>query len=989
MARERHILGWLVLVVLTAGADGARAPAEAERPRQPEDEILEPSRLRGELLRRGMTDLLQTYLEECPPMSEVEKLIYARQQKLAVYNDKSRDEDECLAALDEAIALLKQAIERFPDDPRAIDWQLQLGKDLIYKRAEPYYNNILFRGGSEEDRKQLLAIAKRATEEFEALGKKIDNWSTRLQQLSEPELRKLENSGEIERYRTLELQSGYFASWAKFYRALAARPGKERDKLTQEVITYLTIEKKEWIETDHKQSGVQCQALLLLGMTYRLAGQPDKATRFLRAAVERTSQIRDPGERRSLAWVIHLGKMEQIKLLRDSGKYDEALTAVKELTEELSDKPQSLSLLLCVALLEGSIYSTQAEAKAKSDPKAHARLMAKSREPLIELAARRPKAKDRIYAVVYPLLGKDPDPKTLGTFDRNVYIAGKLSDAARAQERVDQVRGNAQGDLRPEQQKKVEALQTQRRESLDKAITAAELLLKEGKDLSQAVRAEAMFNLAVCYFERGNALKSVRTFVDLVRQHPGFVRSFDAALYAVQLAAEMNRDPAGVDRPEVRALFLDALKALTETFGETDEAKYWQFYLANTLDLAGRLEQAAKAYAAVHAGHANYLDARYARIICLLRLLERAASSQEADAAKVRARAESLVKEAMACAELLRKGAGRADGDERRSELMRSSGDCLLIAARVRNEPPLEDHAAALDVLEDFDKTYGAYRDLLGRSMRLKIVALQGLGKLQEAKQLIPDYMKRDPENAGATIGALLASMQQEVRRARERNEEQAARRAAGEAVELAKSLYVWARQNPSQLETDELFGIRVQYAQACLEAQQYAQARELFQECLEEDAARSATNEPSHGPTLMGLAEGAYRIGQQAAEDGQIEQARKELTDASKRFLSVWRRTQRHTPLWWRALLRALEVPLALRELDVAQIETAARTRTLTPQEREQLGTALKALARIEQTIAAERMSDADLGGYVREFTRVLNRVTVLRGRIQRLGPS
>ena len=37
---------------------------------QPEDKLLDPSRLRGELLRRGMTDLLQAFLEEAPPIGD-------------------------------------------------------------------------------------------------------------------------------------------------------------------------------------------------------------------------------------------------------------------------------------------------------------------------------------------------------------------------------------------------------------------------------------------------------------------------------------------------------------------------------------------------------------------------------------------------------------------------------------------------------------------------------------------------------------------------------------------------------------------------------------------------------------------------------------------------------------------------------------------------------------------------------------------------------
>jgi tetratricopeptide (TPR) repeat protein len=266
--------------------------------------------------------------------------------------------------------------------------------------------------------------------------------------------------------------------------------------------------------------------------------------------------------------------------------------------------------------------------------------------------------------------------------------------------------------------------------------------------------------------------------------------------------------------------------------------------------------------------------------------------------------------------------------------------------------------------------------------MRLKIVALQGLDQLDKAKQLIPDYLERDPENAGATLGALLGSMQQEVTRAKERNDLEAARKAAAEAVELAKWLYQWAQENSKQLKPDEVFDIRVQYAQACLEADQFDQARKLFEQCLQEDAARSPNKEPTHGATLIGLAESHYRLGLQAAEAGKYDKAREELQTASKRFLAIWRRTPRHSDLWWQALLRALEIPVALREMTVTQAEKGA----VTGQQRQELADVAKTLARVEQTIGAERMTDGKLGGHDQAFRRLEARINELRRRAARV---
>ncbi len=984
MSLDRRCLLVLPLLTTLIAAGEGRSP-------QPEDKLLDPARLRDELLQRGMTTLLDAYIEQCPPEGPAEKLIYQRQRELLIYRDKSRDDAECLAALDRAIELLARAIEEHPDDPRVMDWRLQLGKDLIYKRAEPYYNNILFRGGSKDDRRQLLAITRQATEAFDGLLREIDQWNQKLQTLGEAELRKLQNAGEIQRYRTLELQSRYFASWARFYRALATPPGEQRSKMLEGIITYFTVEKKEWIETAHKESGVQCQSLLLLGMTYRLAGKAEQAMQALSQAVKTVEGLTDPAERRSLQWVAHLGRMERVKVLRDAGQYDKALTSIESIQKGLADEPQSLSIELAAALLEGSIYRKQAEEALKTKDRAkHDALMARSRQPLIALANRRPRAKAQIYASLYPLLGKDPDPKKLGPFDQSVLIAGLLTDAASVQQKIDQL--TRQGGEKPSgaQAKQLDQLRGRRNDILGRAIATCELLLADTSKLAKQLHPEAMFNLGVCHFQQGGSLKAVETFTSLVDAHPSFERAKDAALYAVQIAAEMNRDPANSDRPEVRNAFIAALEALTQRFGDTPEARYWRFYLANTLELAGKTARAAEQYAQVEPSHENYLDARYYRVNGLMRLLEAAAGRKDADEQKVRRQAAELILEARSCASLITKGLEGVEAEDRRRELEQSAGDALLMAAQVANDPGAgpPDYEQTLKILDGFESRFGSYRGLIGRAMRLKIVALQGLDRLDQARQLIPDYVKRDPENAGATLSALLASMQREVERARQRNQPEAARKAAGEAVELAKWLHQWAIDNRSQLKPGEVFSIGVQYAQACLDAGRNQQALELFQQCYETNRKQSADDKANHGPTVYGLAESHYRLGQQATEAGRIDAAREHFSAASKGFMALWRRTKRRTDLWWRALLRALEVPVALRELTVSEVEQAKRAGQLDPQQREKLATLPSMLDRIRQTITAERMADSDLGGYTQAFRQLEMRAENLRRRAELIGP-
>ena len=46
----------------------------------------------------------------------------------------------------EAVAMLETVVKNHPDDPRRFQWQMDIGHDILYKLAEPYFNNILFSG---------------------------------------------------------------------------------------------------------------------------------------------------------------------------------------------------------------------------------------------------------------------------------------------------------------------------------------------------------------------------------------------------------------------------------------------------------------------------------------------------------------------------------------------------------------------------------------------------------------------------------------------------------------------------------------------------------------------------------------------------------------------------------------------------------------------------------------------------------------------------
>ncbi len=816
----------------------------------------------------------------------VEAALADRRAMLAVYNDSTRDAQTRIDALAAAVTILEELVRRFPDHPDSLEWQLQLGLDLIDRQAEPHYSNILFDDGSEDDRQALQTIAAKADAIFEQLRKAIWRVEDRLEQLSPVEYEKRDRQGVVRRIVRLRSQSEYHHAWARFLHALAlSESNPRRTQLLTKAIHYVVHQKKLTLR-DHAETGVQHQSLLLAGMASRLLGRLTDATKHLGQAIALVSALDQPPSDHRMTWLAGLARLERIRALRDADQFDEAYAAIGECREWLQQKaPDSFRLELAVALVEADTYRRQAA--AARDPDVAGDLMALARRPLVQLARRTPQRRELIYERLHPFL-RGAEPMSLPPFERNVYVIRLLREAAATHARIEAMQKAGPAE------REIEMLTGKREQAIQQAVTLIQSLLQDPSPEAAEVRAEALFNLAVCYQQRGDEERAVEQLLDLVRDYPRFEQRRTAAQYAAAIAAQFYHDPAQGSTRHVQEKLKEALGVLITAFPNSKQAQDVRLLLGEVLDRLGEHARAAAEYGRVSPTHAKYLDAGFLRLRSMSRDHRTRAALANSNQSQLASEAVEIARASREYARLALAAADRIADPERKAQVQRFAAKSILIGAELLADPTIGRAESALDMLADFEPRFASYPDLAGQALRTRIVAHQFLGQLQDAASLVEVYLAGQPRAAGAVLQGLMRAMSAELDSARAGGRRDKAHWLAEQRAALAQQLYTWAQSHAQQLGPNGLLPFRLQLAEAHLEAGKLQAAFQLFATCLEEDAATHADGRPRNAAAIYGKAEALYRL--------------RQYPNAEPLFHDLWTRTERYTPFWWRALLRSLQ---------------------------------------------------------------------------------
>ena len=725
-----------------------------------EDRRLDSAQFRQGLKDRGLTELLELYLKEAPPDDPLDRLLLERDLRRTQYQDAARPAAERRRALLEANRTLERIIAEHDTDARIFDWRIELGRALLYEEAEPYTSAILYRGGTAAERQALTDVMERALLVFGRLRVELGREAERIEQLPAPAYERAERSGHVERIERMAPQAAYMERWAHFYRALvrdlddpvrASELGRVLDDLTQ---------RSGLLDASQNVTHVQAPTQLLAGMTARLLGDPAAAASYLDGAVNTVRRISDEAERAELQWVVRLALLERVRVERDARQFERAQRALQEFESYIkANAPEDFGLRLVAALVEGSVRQEQARlARAGGDADAAQRFEQMRFEPLMKLARQQSTGRDEVYAAVYAALDPQADPATLHPFAACAVIAGLLNEAARLGAEAAAARNNGEPLVSP----KIEELDQRRLAALDRAIVVGGYFHDHSDGVPADLRPEVTYNLGVAQLQRGLRLEAARMFLSVARDYRQFPQASLAATAAVQVASEMADDPSLRQRSDIQALYLDALNVLTGQFPHTDDARYWQFFLAQLLHDLGRYDEAAVAFAQVEPGHEYYIHAAFLRIRALAASLRDYAARSDADAAGIARRVTAVVEAADALGGLA--DAARAKHFD--DVLLRGFlAEAELFAAEALLDLGQEQSPKALARLEGFEQRYPEQSRLIGRVLRVRIIAYEHLDRLADAERTLPEYVRSDPDNAGPTLQALFESMREDIER--------------------------------------------------------------------------------------------------------------------------------------------------------------------------------------------------------------------------------
>lgn len=849
-----------------------RAASALEKPA--EESRLSAAVFRAGLKKRGLTELLELHVRDYPPADETEAAIMLREVKLAESADPTLSEAERNTALAEANRILEGLIQREDQDPRRFLWMFDLAHSLLYQQAEPYLTRILYRGGGAGDHQRLLALSTRAVKVLTRLVGGLTAEYERLDRMAIGQFEALEAEGYLEQLDGLAPRAEYLLLWALFYDSL---PREDSDPLRATQLNKVLeriSENPTILNAPHETSHVQVQALLLTGMTYRLLNDHQRAREHLDRALSVAEGTEEPAERQRIEWAITLAWLERVRNEADDGRFEDALERIAQFRSMISttQRADGFGLRIVAALLERSVYRLRSDLAEQSGYTSQAtQYRQRAWQAVARLARVEPDRRDEIYAALYDAIGRD-DPAGLDPLERCAVIAGLLSDASRSSDEP---------------------------KSLDRAIEVGERFLAERPAGAETLVPEVLYNMAVAEYRRNRPAAAVRRFLEVAREYAHFDMAQQSATFAVQLAAELYSDPTLGEHPGVRDLYGDALALLIDRYPQTDAGRYWRFHYAQLLEESGDFARAAMEYALVDEQHEHHVEALFHRARCVATTLKResAGRSQDSPAHQRSANDFFTVQREFVARATSELNAGPEP--DRTASLRSLLARARLLAAEVQVLPLTSRPAQALETLREFEDRHPDEKALAGRVWRVRLLAYEELGRLDEATEAIPAYITADPQNAGPTLQSLYADLTEDVDRLQSSGASNLAQRKAEMALVLARQIHEWAMRTAPSSTDSEPHIWTVQLAEANLRANRHARARELFASLMP-TTGKPATGEPENDVRLLfGYAEALYHLG--------------EFGEALPKFNRLATGLPASDPVRWKALLRDLQCRAAL----------------------------------------------------------------------------
>lgn len=853
------------------------SPAEAQSAQPPkqsgEEERFDDREFHEGLKQRGLSELLDLHLRDFPPRDAASRLLLQREIRLAEWRDTTLPIEKRRAALFEANRLLEQLVRTRTDDRRRFEWQRMLAESYLYDLGEPSFQRILLRGGTTDDRAQLGEAAGKAVETLKKLRADLDAEHRALDALPLPRFEALERQGVVDQLDRLVPLVDYLLAWALMY-DVVHRPADDPFRAS------LLHEAKDLIEgtgvMDQPASAhnPRVPAMLLLGMADRRLNDHGPARAMLEQAVAEAGRMAEVQAKRQVEWAVTLAWIERVRNEADVGQYDAALRILSDFRGRITGGPSQTGLRIAAGLLARSVFRARAEASERAGRSVEAdQYRTEAWKPLAALIQRSPESRAEIYAVLDALIDDDADIEKLDPLEQSALIARLLADAGEEDDASDRAR------------------------RLDRAIAAAERFLSQTDPAIRDLRPEVLFNLAVALYQRGHAEQAVRRFLEITHDHRDYDNAKKATSIAVELCGKLLADapPDALDR--IRGLYLDALESLVTHFADSAEAKYYRFFYAQLLEELGRFDSAATHYGLITPDHEHYLRSRFQQLRCRASALEKLAGGQNVDRVDVRRRIDEFTADYRT---FLQQAGNELSGTGTvadKAETRRLLAKATLLSAELQLLPEVDRPMKAIEQIDRCAEEYADVDGLTSRILRIRVRALEQLGQLDEAAEVIPKFIAADPTGAGPTLQSLYGAMVAAWERLTAVGDEAGARAKARAALVLAEQIDGWA--DGADLSAAQRRALTVQRAEAELRAGLHEAAKARFQRILGVETGPPDPDRIEDWQSAKGYAESLFQLGEHAAALPLFNRLVLGLTPEE--------------PLYWRMLLRDLQCRTAL----------------------------------------------------------------------------
>lgn len=806
---------------------------ERSKPLPAEQRRLGSALFREGLKKRGLTELLALHMKDFPPESPVATLLMRREVKLSESTNPSLRASTRRQSLVEANELLFQVIEASPGDARRFDWLLSLGRSLLFEEAAPYVSTMLYVGGNAQDRTSLRSITARAMKVIEDLDRQLGVENDRIDKMSAQEFEAIQAGGILETLDRVSPRADYLRIWGLFYDALSRTEDDPRRGNELSEIVSLLASKSAILRTSQDQNPVQIPMLLVAAMAQRRLGDHARARELFDRARSAYQRITVARQKRQLHRIATLVEIESVRNDRDDGRFRAARIALDRLAKLIDPSLQPTGvdpffLRTAHALLARSLSLSQAAFAAHLGRTKESREQgAAAWKPLAQLALSVPDRRSELYATVYRQIKDGVIFSSLDAFEKVALIEGLVAD-----------------------------------QKPDRALELAQVFLDAAGPSEQILVPDVLYQVGLVHYERNENAEAALSFLQIAREYDTWTDALRAGELAVKLSYKVYHAADASMRSSARARYELAMRTLLEKFPGSAQSNYWRFFYGQILLEQEKAKECAELLADVAPDHPHYLDALSLRVRAIERRLETEANLDEVGSQLDKTVAELLnsYQRLVAHCDDLQEQGSDAPGLEAlnafRAEGLITTCEGLIL-------PGVGRYQRSVEMLTGFEKRYPAQHALRGRLWRVRLLAYEALGQLEQVARSIPQYVESDGSGAGATLESLYEATIGEYHRLRDRGDDVSAKKKAMTALTLAQQLSQWEKSTDIVVAPARKRLIALRLAEANLFAGEVDRANELFGLLAPDDRITSGEMTDLDARTLWGKAESLRRRGE------------------------------------------------------------------------------------------------------------------------------